>query len=383
MSAIFMNLSDGVGLGRQLEGAGLWRKYMKGGEPWLNDQSPRVQAAFEATFGSGAGGRFEEAGFAGKGYEKKGVYQRASSNWATRLSQRAGQRVEGSVRLGMALDSIDRGDTVRDALSRISRVHFDYGQISNFDRQMKQFVPFWTFMSRNLPLQISQMYTKPGAYSIYDSAVRNFSSAPEPFTPNYWLQQGAWNTGAKLPENLPLGGAQGLPVYINPDFGVQRYGQDLAAVSQALGGNLGPLASQLNPAITSIPEYTGKTDYFTGRQYGPTDYSKVSGPLGIPVNVLAGIFGQKNAAGEVSENFQNFMRSWNPVSERTARLAPQFSGGNKEDRKRQLESWLRFGGAPVRFLTPKQQESEAFRRYYDALDAQKAAQASARRALAS
>ena len=40
--------------------------------------------------------------------------------------------------------------------------------------------------------------------------------------------------------------------------------------------------------------------------------------------------------------------------------------------KRQLESWLRtMVGVPVRTLTPKQQDNEYFRRYYDQLDAAK------------
>jgi hypothetical protein len=329
--------------------------------------------------GSGAGGRFGEVGFAGIGTDRRTWYDRLANNRATRLSQRAGERVEGAVRLGMALDSIGRGESINDALTRITRVHFDYGQLSAMDQNMKRLIPFWTFMSRNLPLQISQMYTKPGLYAAYDSVVRNFAVPNQPFTPEYWTRTGAFNTGANVPDVPGLGGAQGLPIYLQPDIGLQRAQAQIEEIGKALGGDLGPLASELNPGITAIPEFAGKTDYYTGRQFGPQDYSEVGGIAGIPVNALATLFNQKNAAGEVSENFQNLLRSVNPMQERTARLAPQAFGGSTEDKNRQFESWLRYLGVPVRFLTRKQQESEAYRRYHQILDAQAAAEASARR----
>lgn len=389
LSAIFMNASDGVGLGHMIDGVKLWREYSNAANPeeWLVAQPSRVQAAFEAVAGSGAGGRFTEAGAFGLGDEAAGfgsrTYNKLASNRLTRLSQRAGERVEGSVRLGMALDSMASGESVSDALSRISRVHFDYGQLSKMDAQAKRVIPFWTFMSRNLPLQISQMYSKPGAYAIFDSAVRNLGSDPLPYTPQYWLKGGAFNTGQTVPDVPGLGGAQGLPVYIDPDFGYQRVNEDVTNIGSALGGDVGPLLSSLNPGVTAPIEFATKSDFFTGRQFGPNDYSKAEGPLGIPTNILAALTGQRNDQGEVSENFQNLLRSLNPLQDRSARLAPQLSGGNDEDRKRQLESVLRFSGVPIRTLTPKQQENEAYRRYFDALEAQKAKQASLRRVAAS
>lgn len=382
LGAIFMNSSDGVTLANQVDGVRKWTQWVKGGDEWLDTQPQHVKDAFAAVEASGAGGRFTEAGFAGTGTDRRSWSDRLASNKVTRLSQRAGERVEGSVRLGMALDSTRSGETVNETMSRISRVHFDYSQLSSFDQNMKRLVPFWTFMSRNLPLQISQMYTKPGLYAAYDSMTRNLAAPNEPFTPEYWTRGGAFNTGTTVPNIPGLGGAQGLPIYLNPDIGLQRAEAQIEEVGNALGGDWGGLASELNPGITAPIEWQTNHNFFTGQQYGPTDYSKVSGPLGIPTNVLARALGQTNDAGEVSESFQNFLRALNPVQERTARLLPQGGGGNEEDKRRQLESWLRFGGAPVRFLTPKQQQSEAYRRYFDIIDAQDAAEASARRAMA-
>src|SRR4030095_7013450 len=120
MSATFMNTADGVPFKTQIEGARLWRQYMRGGEDWLREMAvkdPEIARAFSAAFGSGAGGRFTEAGFAGG--ERASNIERLMNNRLTRLSQRAGERVEGSVRLGMALDSVRRGDSVESAGNRI------------------------------------------------------------------------------------------------------------------------------------------------------------------------------------------------------------------------------------------------------------------------
>src|SRR4029078_4171365 len=91
--------------------------------------------------------------------------------WATgrlpRLSRKAGEWVEGPLRLAMGLHSYDQGDTLLQTYERINRIHFDYSTLSKMAESMKRIVPFWPFMSRNLPMQITQMATKPRWYSYY------------------------------------------------------------------------------------------------------------------------------------------------------------------------------------------------------------------------
>jgi hypothetical protein len=95
----------------------------------------------------------------------------------------------------------------------------------------------------------------------------------------------------------------------------------------------------------------------------------MGGPLGWPVKALAMLTGQYED-GEVDAAFANSIRAINPLQDRSARLLPQLSGNDPEGVKRQLESWARtMAGAPVRTLTPKQQDNEYLRRYYDELDA--------------
>jgi hypothetical protein len=369
LSAIFMNTADGVPLRTQLEGAKLWHRYMKpDGIEWLADQSPEIRQAFQATFMSGAGGRYMEKGFA----EGRGRLEKVLNTRATRLSQRGGQRVEGSVRLPMALDSLRHGDSMQGAFDRLARVHFDYNDVSKFDAKARRIIPFWTFLSRNLPLQVTEMWQKPGLYMKYTHFVQNMASVDESYTPEYWLQAGAFNTGAHIPNIPGMGGAQGLPVYLAPEVGSYQIDQQMGDLVEALSGrNVGALLSQANPLLTAPAEFATGKDFYTGKTYDETSYSNVGG-LMTPAKWAAMALGQTNDAGQVSDKFMNLLRSVNPMMDRTSRVLPQLTGGDEEAKKRQLESIARFIGAPMRTLTPKQQDSEYWRRYYDWLDKHKA-----------
>ena len=359
IGGIFMNTADGVALSAQAEGASLFQQWMSkksGGDDWLLAQPKRVQDAFTAAFTSGAGGRFEDSGVLAQTNSK--LYNFLSSNKVTRGAQRFGTRVEGAMRLGMALDSIDRGDDVGRAVQRITRIHFDYSQVSDLDDTMKRIIPFWTFMSRNLPMQIQEMWTNPRVYSYYDHLVQNFSLPDEEFTPDYWKRQGAWRTP------LSIGGN---PIYAQPDLGFTRVQQDIQMLGDALGGqNAGALFAQGNPLIGATYDFLAHRDSFYDRTYTGKDYSKMEGPLGAIITPLAQIAGQTNEQGQVSDNFMNYLTSLIPPLSQATRIAPQVSGGEGG-----ADTWAkraRYIGVPTQLLTPKQQKSEFWRRYFEQTD---------------
>jgi hypothetical protein len=364
LSGIFMNTADGVALKAQFEGAKYWSQFMKRGEEAIKEWPAEIQEAFRAAAGSGAGGQFTEAGVAATSENR--LYNALSNNRFTRsglLGKRGGERVEGALRMGMAIDTVRKGGTVEDALSRISRVHFDYSQVSALDEKMKRIIPFWTFMSRNLPLQVSEMWTKPRTYAVYESALRNLGSAPEQYTPQYWLDAGGRNTGINIPD---LPGQSGGSLFFQPDLGYTRIQNDINNLAQAGGGDLGGLLAAGNPIVTAPLEFATKHDLYTGQSYGPTDNVNAD-----PITTTLGrLFGQTNEAGQVSIPFQNLLRSINPVQDRTIRLAPQIAGGTDRDKSRQLESYARLLGFPGRVLTPQAQQSEVNRRFFEMKDEQ-------------
>jgi hypothetical protein len=364
LSAIFMNTSDGVALSAQKDAVGLWKQFARGGEEWLGKQRQEVRDAFTAIAASGAGGRFTESGVAetiDATARGAGAYNKLASNRVTRLSQRAGNAVESVVRLGMSLDSMRKGESVQAAIQRITRVHFDYGQVSRLDENAKRLIPFWTFMSRNLPLQVSQMWTKPRAYAQYANFVRNVASPDVPYTPEYWSDAGAWNSGAQVAH---------MPLYIQPDLGFTRLQSDVEDIEDALSGdNPGGLLSSMNPFITAPLEYITRTDFFTGQQFPEGEgFERQGGLLGLPITALAKLTGNADEANRVDPRFMNALNAINPLQGRAERLTPQLTGGDEEDRRRQGESIARFLGIPIRTLTQQQQDNEYLRRYYELLD---------------
>ena len=358
IGGVFMNTADGVPLRTQAQGAQLWRQFMRSEEGWLETQPQKVQDAFAAAFASGAGGRFEDAGVLHR--TNSAFYNRLSSNKATRAAQRAGTAVEGSMRLGMALDSIERGESVSQALGRISRVHFDYAQISEIDDTMKRIIPFWTFMSRNLPLQIQEQWTNPRVYSYYDHLVSNFSLPDDEFTPDYWKRQGAWKTP------LSVGG---MPIYAQPDLGFTRVQSDIKMLGDTLSGeNAGALAAQSNPLIGATMDFFNRRDSFYNRNYEDTDFKELSGPLGSVLSLVAGPLGQTNEAGQVDENFINLISGLMPPVNQTLRLLPGAYGDESKAGADTAAKWARYWGAPAQLLTPSFEESEYWRQWREMQD---------------
>ena len=185
MSASFMNATEGVTIREHAEAMAWWKKVWS--DPKLiadEGSAPQyIKDAFKATYGSGAGGRFGADEIA-----DPTLYGRATNNKVTRGSQRMGEWVEGPMRLALALNTTKRGGDTAEALARVTRIHFDYSQLSEFDEAMKRVIPFWTFMSRSLPLQLQQQFLKPRAYARFDHAVRNFTDEDAEGTMPEWME---------------------------------------------------------------------------------------------------------------------------------------------------------------------------------------------------
>jgi hypothetical protein len=372
MSATFMNFADGVAARHQLRGISLWSQYARSDEPLkflknLAKTDPQAADAFKAAFASGTGGRFLESGFADATRVSGKVKERIFDNHVTRLSQRVGQDwVEGPVRLGAALDTLANGGDVGSALQRITRLQFDYSQVSRFDEKAKRLIPFWTFMSRNLPLQITQMWTRPRLYAQYNSFVRNMTGEPEPGTPEYFEKIGAFRFGdAKL---------AGLPLFLQPDFAHTRLEEDAEKIEDVLSGrNIGRALTDFNPIFTAPVEYITDRDLYTGREYSELDMVPAEGIINTPLGQIARLLGltEEAASGKtmVPEKFLALANSINPLTDRTSRVLPQLATGDVGSYEgRQVESIGRLFGAPIRQLSPRQQQSALKGQRFDQQD---------------
>ena len=200
-----------------------WKKF-------LETLSPEEQAfatkARTATLGSG-GGIYSDL------FQNLVPGNKIYDNPATRASRNLGQKSDNMSRFVLGYDSAVQGMSVDMTIARIKRFYFDYEDLSKLDRSMKQFVPFWIWTSRNLPLQLQNMWLNPKPYQTYNSVVRNLrdkeTEQEQPLP--VWLQQ---INAFRIP---------GLPLYAAPDLGFNRVQQQLEqlAMPKKFGSNLNPL----------------------------------------------------------------------------------------------------------------------------------------------
>ena len=240
LSATLMNYSDGVSTSNMLDGTKYWREIKNDPNGWID----RVPAGKRQEYVDAVNAVYASGGGAYGDFEIGTVGTR---NRFVAKSKAIGTTIEGSVRMGMALDTIRRGGSFEEAVARINRIHFNYSDVSKVDGYAKKIIPFWTFMSRNLPMQMQQMWLKPRVYAIYASAARNFAGEEDNnIVPSYQMDSGAFKS--------PVG--RGL---ITPDLPWMKAQQDLLKLASPAG-----IISNTTPLIkTPLELYAGKSS-FTG-----------------------------------------------------------------------------------------------------------------------
>lgn len=211
-----------------------WIEAYKKGIPWetfLKTEVPLEHHAAanigrDAMLGSGGGiygDIFHQVVKGSKLYDNK----------LTRFSQKWGQQSDNFSRFLLGFDGAKQGMNREFATARVRKFYFDYEDLSKMDKVAKQFVPFWLWTSRNLPLQIENMYLNPKPYLIYNSTVRN-------------LRDKEAEQRGPLPQWLTEVGAFRIPgvgAYAAPDLNFTRVQQQLEQFQNVkkLGTNLTPL----------------------------------------------------------------------------------------------------------------------------------------------
>lgn len=322
MSASFMNFSDGIGPVTQVQAMGMYKKLRANPNKFLADATPAQKEMVQAMFGSGSGGRWStaELGDATR-------FGKWSNNIATQTSKKMGEWVEGPVRLAIAMDTIQAGGSVEEALARITRLQFDYSQLSSADRSMKRLIPFWTFMSRNLPLQLQQMWLKPRSYAHYNAFKKNFDADnddPDAVIPQWWRDQGAFNTGLKS-----LGGN---PLYAAPDLPFTRLQDEVDNLTDPKG-----FLASANPLMRVPAELMFDEKLFSGNSFNSNE-SKLLYAL---TNLAPGAAQVDRLSGGA--------------------LSGAFGDDTSSRKDRQAQSIASYFGMPLRELTPLQME-QALRR---------------------
>lgn len=95
-----------------------------------------------------------------------------------RVASRSRDNVEDVFRLASFKGGLDRGLKPEVAMQRASQTHFDYGDLTPTERKaMRRVMPFYTFSSRNIPLQVKSLVQRPGKFAQYQKVREEVAKA--------------------------------------------------------------------------------------------------------------------------------------------------------------------------------------------------------------
>ena len=142
--------------------------------------------------GAGGGQVMDDAWAMTRGASERQWARKTYDNPYTRTFRNFNSNVEMAVRMGLALDSARNGFSVAEGTARIARYHFDYTDLSSLDEAARMIIPFWTFASRNVQLQITSQLTRPALYRAYERSRTLDNGEPDPNDPLYIRVRDPW-----------------------------------------------------------------------------------------------------------------------------------------------------------------------------------------------
>jgi hypothetical protein len=354
MSATFMNKVAGVDNKSIFDGLQAVVAYHKHGpKKWLDELGITDLAEremFESAMRSvQATGRGIQSDFVNPTL-RGGWAEKIANNKVTQKFGSANEFTENALRFPMALDSLRKGQSYDESVMRITRFHFDYTDLSSFDEGMKNFIPFWVWTSRNLPLQMTEMLLRPSYYNAYYQMRERNPAAANIMMPQWINDIGPFGLGGNnvLTPDMPMNRLeQTAAQFVNPS---KLVGQMTPAVKL-------PLEMLANKQLAMDIPFTDKYEEAKG-------VDRVIAGIGSALDIDA--LGRRNAEGilEINPKINYALGNALPSIATLQRLAGGEFGGKSTYQERQLSNIANFFGIPYREVGPRQQRGETINRQF-------------------
>jgi hypothetical protein len=291
-----------------------------------------------------------------------------NDNPATRASRFAGERIEHFHRGSVAYDTLKKGGSMETAIDKVYQFHFDYGDLSHFEsKYMRRLVPFWTWTSRNMPLQLEMALTQPKMYQRFRAVQQSLEqgSTQDPLDPE-WLTKSPTNINMSGFDKMELGpfsiGGEGS--YLLPDLPFQDVGEKTTQLSQQ-----GPTALLMDaaPIIKTPLETTFGRQLFSGAPL-TNELTPIPNTWSFLVPIIRGATGDSvisknpNTGDWMISNKDAYkIEQALPLLARFRRLAPS----EQKYQDRADASWLSFLGFGTRQVTENDRKNSAYGRLDD------------------
>jgi len=183
--------------------------------------------------------------------ERLAISKSDPSFWL-RQPQRLGTAVENNARIALFIDSLSKGDDIASATMKVKKFLFDYGDLTEFEKNvMKRIIPFYTWLRKNIPLQMEQLLKQPAKYA----GVWHAQEGIEDMTPaKEELYLPPWMKGGEMYVRLPN------KFYWNPDLPFQDLAR-LAFKDRVIRETV----SSINPLLKGLFEIASNKDIFRGK----------------------------------------------------------------------------------------------------------------------
>jgi len=290
-------------------------------------------------------------------------YVGSRNRWAQFMTRQATES-EDFLRFAAFLRGIDDfgfGDGGQLASMYTLASQFDYTDLTRFEReQLKLVMPFYTWARNNIPLQFRALMSEPGkvlqAVRVNDGLKDAFGEPGEEEPLPVWIRQ---NMGWQVRSDL-ITGPMGDPLA----FGL-TVGEPLQDLNNMFGSpqdgikslvNWREVVNSMNPAFSTAVTFVRGVEQSTGGTLPPTEEAP---PWAEPL-VRRGFFGTVTPEGDtvVSARTLRVLRDTLAPFGAVERLAPQFFG-NERYQRRVLSSWAStLFGVPLRTLDPFQTGAE-------------------------
>ena len=267
-------------------------------------------------------------------------------NPATRFARKVNTGLETHSRFMLAYDGVMQGMDANTAAARVRKFLIDYEDISTLDKGMRQIIPFWMWTSRNLPLQVQNIWMNPRAYQIYMNLKRNMTDEDDDNStvPSWLKEMGAFK--------LPFG----KDLYANPDMGFNRLQSDINMLQDPKR-----FLSNVNPLLRLPIELTGDRQLFSNKKFSQTPVEVSGGPAGAIQPLLEALgYGETGPDGKkfVNDKAYYALRNLLPPLGQAERMSPSTPTGQEQGNENQQFGYF---GLPIRRVLPQMRTGELTR----------------------
>ena len=164
-----------------------------------------------------------------------------------------GSNIESIQRMNLWICRLKKGDDFEEATRKVDQFLFDYSDLTDFEQNiMKRIIPFYTFMRKNIPMELEAMLNTPSIFRNINYGIDEIQNMDENTVPenkrNEWRQD-----YIEIPYSRNLTDTS-ENIGINPQFPYQQL--DRLDVDKLIGST-SPLIKMPLEAYTGSYAYTG------------------------------------------------------------------------------------------------------------------------------